>query len=156
VKHTTRGRVRTRTGPGLARALRHHLDPVLTGAGFRDTVRSLAWLAVDEAAANIAEHGYHGRSGMPVWAAARQTGPGRVTVALFDRAPVPYPATRPIPDLVELARSHAKRGRGRAFIQGIAESVKHRSRRAGGNTLVLILDRDTLLKNLKENSSDAA
>jgi len=149
-------RVRARTGPQLTDALRRHLDPVLLGAGFRGTLRSLAWMAVDEAVVNVEEHGYRGRQGMPVWVAARRHGRDRVTVVLFDRAPVPYPAGQPVADAADLARTLAPRGRGRALIQGIAECVRHRPRRGGGNTLILILDRNKLLRSLEENSCDAA
>ncbi len=113
-------------------------------------------LAVEEAAANIFEHGYGNRPGCPLEVTVRIGEQERFAVVLRDRAPVIDVTALPPADLDRLAREFATRGRGLAIVRQIADSMCHRARRGGGNELTLTFDAERLaggMENLREEAA---
>ena len=133
-------RLHVTSGPGALERLRRGLDEALAFGVRSPEARALALLAVEEAAANVLEHGYRGRAGRPLEIVIRIDVGGRFAVTLRDRAPECDVTALPAVDLDRLARACAERGRGLAMVRRIAASMRHRARRGGGNELTLTFD----------------
>ncbi len=144
------------TGPGALRRLRQALREVLVLDVRRPEARALALLAVEEAAANVAEHGYGGAAGCPLSVTVRNLPDEVFEVTLRDRAPVVDVTALPARDLARLAEERAERGRGLAMVRGLCRSMAHRRRRGGGNELVLVFDAAALTRRVEEQLRDAA
>ena len=149
-------RLRITSGPGALSRLRRGLREVLVLDLRRPEARAMAMLAVEEAVANILEHGYGNRAGLPVEITLRIGEGERFAVVLRDRAPVVDVTTLPPRDLDRLARDLATRGRGLAMVRRIAESMRHRPRRGGGNELTLFFDAERLAGGAETLSGKAA
>jgi anti-sigma regulatory factor (Ser/Thr protein kinase) len=144
------------SGPGALGRLVTRLREVLPSVIRGPEERSLALLAVEEAAVNILEHGYANVAGRPLSVWVRSTGQEGFQVTLRDRAPV-TDVTRIAPgDLKELARRRASRGRGLALIRLLTTSMTHRPRPGGGNELVLTFDLRHLTRVVEEHFRHAA
>jgi anti-sigma regulatory factor (Ser/Thr protein kinase) len=149
-------RLRVTSGPGALKRLRREVRDALLRDVSSLEACELAMLAVEEAAANIFEHGYGNRPGCPLEVTVQIGGRERFTIVLRDRAPVlDVTALAPV-DLDRLAREFATRGRGLAIVRRIADSVSHRARHGGGNELTLIFDAERLsggVENLREEAA---
>jgi len=139
--------------PGrLARRLRE----VLVLDVRRPEARALALLAVEEAAANIFEHGYGSEMGRPLEVVVQIREPEVFEVTLKDRARM-LDVTRIHPgNLKKLARERAERGRGLALVHLLTIAMNHRRRTGGGNIINLVFDAAHLSEIAREHSRDAA
>ncbi len=144
------------SGPGALKRLRREVRAALLQGIRVPEARELAMLAVEEAAANIFEHGYGDRSGCPLEVTVRVDGHGRFSIILRDRAPVFDVTELPAVDLDRLAREFATRGRGLAIVRQIADSMGHRARRGGGNELTLTFDAGRLAGGVEHLREEAA
>lgn len=118
--------------------------------------RELAMLAIEEAAANIFEHGYDNRPGCSLDVTVRADAREHFTVILRDRAPALDVTALPVADLDRLASEFATRGRGLAIMRQITDSMCHRARHGGGNELTLNFDAERLAggaENLREEAA---
>lgn len=113
-------------------------------------------IAVDEACANIIEHGYQQRTSQE----REQNPPGAIVVRLVlfpdrlevrirDRGPCFTPPSAPHLDLAEFLASGRQRGIGIAIIHRLMDEVRHTYRPQRGNEL-------TLVKYLPEEIGDGA
>ena len=136
--------------------LRSGLRGILALFVRRPEARALAALAVEEIVANVADHGYSGREGLPISLTMRPLGGERFQVRVLDRAPVRDVTLIEAPDLAESARRLSPRGRGLALVRLIANSVVHRGRSGGGNALDLVFDAAVLSRIVEENFREAA
>lgn len=149
-------RLRLTSGPGSLGRLVRRLRRALVLEVRRPEARAMALLAVEEAVANVLEHGYHGRPGQPFTVTFRSRPGERFEIVLRDRAPV-VDVTRLVPgDLRRLARSHATGGRGLALVHLLASELRHARRRGGGNVLTLVFDAEELSRIAQEHSREAA
>jgi anti-sigma regulatory factor (Ser/Thr protein kinase) len=146
------------TGPGTLREIARFVRDSLTLEIQRPEARALAVLAVEEAAANILEHGYQGAPEKPVSVEVRTDprDPEVFSVALKDRAPLIDVTTLTPGNLRELAHRHAERGRGMAMIHLLTQDIAHRPRAGHGNELILIFGAAHLCDLAGKNSRDAA
>jgi len=116
----------------------------------------MALLAVEEAVANILEHGYRGRPGRPFTVTFRALPGERFEIVLRDRAPA-LDVTRLVAgDLGRLARSHATGGRGLALVRLLARELRYAKRPGGGNVLTLAFDAEELSRIAQEHTREAA
>ena len=92
-------------------------------------------LAVDDAAANIINHGYGGRPG-PLEVVVSGDG-DEVVVCLRDRAPEFDPTARPAPDLDLPLGRRPPGGLGIHLTRVSVDRVEHRRRLGSGNELTL-------------------
>jgi len=148
--------LRVNTGPGATSRLRRALRAVLVLDVRRPEARALALLAVEEIAANIAEHGYGGEAGHPISLLVRPLEGEIFEISIRDRAAVMDVTAIPVANLGRLARDRAARGRGLAMVRLLAESMTHRPRRGGGNELTLTFDAAQLSRRAEEKIGDAA
>jgi anti-sigma regulatory factor (Ser/Thr protein kinase) len=148
--------LRVKTGPRALERLRRRLREVLVLEVRRPEARALILLALEEAAANVVEHGYDGRPGHPLSVTVSVEAGENVTIVLRDRAPVLDVTSLASGDLKELARRAAPRGRGLAMIGMLARSMRHRPRRGGGNELELAFNVEELARRAEETLNDAA
>ncbi|HET8785159.1 MAG TPA: ATP-binding protein [Candidatus Limnocylindrales bacterium] len=98
--------------------------------------------AVDEAACNVAIHGYRGRDGeLDLEAASRD---GRIEIRILDRAPVFDPTAAPDPDTTRapVPTRPGGMGVGIHLVRTMTDAVRHHVRPGGGNELVLIRSMD--------------
>jgi anti-sigma regulatory factor (Ser/Thr protein kinase) len=149
-------RLRVTSGPGALKRLRREVRVALLRDVASLEACELAMLAVEEAAANIFEHGYSNRPGCSLEIMVRPGEQERFAIVLRDRAPVFDVTTLAPVDLDRLAREFATRGRGLAIVRQIADSVRHRPRRGGGNELTLIFNAERLsggVENLREEAA---
>ncbi len=144
------------SGPGALKRLRRELRDTLARSVPFPEARELAMLAVEEAAANVFEHGYGNQAGCPLEVTVRIGERERFAVILRDRAPVFDVTSLPPADLDRLAREFATRGRGLAIVRQIADSMRHRARRGGGNELTLIFDAERLAGGVEHLREEAA
>lgn len=144
-----------RTGPGFLDGLRTWLSDRLDREHYADELKTLVLLAVEEAAANIEEHGYRSRPGMPVTVCLRRMTGGCLEVSLSDRC---LAVRRPgrSNDLLELAESGATRGRGLAIVRLLTQTMRRVPRPRGGSTLTLVFNRRTLRETAREHLREAA
>jgi anti-sigma regulatory factor (Ser/Thr protein kinase) len=145
-----------KTGPGALERLRRALRAVLVLEIRRPEARALILLGVEEAAANIVEHGYEGETGRPLSVTVAIESGRTVTITLRDRAPALDVTSLAPNDLKQLARTAAPRGRGLAMIELLVRSVSHRPRRGGGNELELVFDAEDLARRVEQSLEDAA
>jgi len=149
-------RLRFTSGPGaLGRTVRR-LRQALVLEVRRPEARALALLAVEEAVANVLEHGYRGQPGRPFTLTFRPLAGERFEVVLRDRAPVVDVARLAPGDLERLAIQKASGGRGLALVRLLVETLEHARRRGGGNVLTLVFDADELSRIAQEHSREAA
>jgi anti-sigma regulatory factor (Ser/Thr protein kinase) len=148
--------IRVLSGPGALGHLVASLRRPLAAAVRDPEPRALILLAVEEAAANIWEHGYGRAPGKPILVAVRPGTAGRVEVVLRDRGPLVDVSRIPPGNLKELAQRHASRGRGLALIHLFAESLCHRARGGGGNELVLVFHPRRLAHAIEERFLEPA
>lgn len=140
----------------MAGRLARRLREVLILDVRRPEARALALLAVEEAAANILEHGYRGKTGRPLEVVVRMREPEIFEVTLKDRARV-LDITRLHPgNLKKLARKRAERGRGLALVQMLTRNINYKRRAGGGNVITLVFDAEHLSEVAKEHSREAA
>lgn len=151
----TKRRLQVRTGPGVLERLRRALRETLVLGIHRPEARALALLAVEEAAANVLEHGYGGEPGRPLSVTVSMETDETFTITLRDRAPVVDVTRIETPDVEDLAESASPRGRGLAMVKLLARSVTHRKRRGGGNELVLVFDAADLSRRVEESLEEA-
>ena len=148
-------RLRFTTGPGMPGRLARRLREVLVLEVRRPEARALAVLAVEEAAANILEHGYGGEAGKPLEVVVQMREPEVFEVTLKDRARV-LDVTRIHPgNLKKLARERAERGRGLALVHILTRAMNHRKRGGGGNIINLVFDAAHLSEIAMEHSRAA-
>jgi len=140
----------------MAGRLARRLRDVLILDVRRPEARALALLAVEEAAANVLEHGYGGKTGEPLEVLVRMREPEIFEVTLKDRARVLDITRIPPGNLKKLARKQAERGRGLALVQILTRDLSHRRRAGGGNVITLVFDAEHLSEVAKEHSRDAA
>jgi anti-sigma regulatory factor (Ser/Thr protein kinase) len=148
--------LRVKTGPGATSRLRRGLRALLVLDVRRPEARALALLAVEEIVVNIAEHGYGGEAGHPISVIVRPREEEVFEIAVRDRAPVVDVTALPPVDLGRLARDRAVRGRGLTMVRLLTRSMVHRSRRRGGNELILTFDAVELSRRVEEDLGDAA
>lgn len=148
-------RLRFTTGPGMPGRLARRLRDVLILDVRRPEARALALLAVEEAAANILEHGYDGKAGESLEVIVRIREPEVFEVTLKDRARL-FDITRIHPgNLRKLARERAERGRGLALVHKLTRAMNHRRRSGGGNIINLVFDAEHLSEIAMEHSRAA-
>lgn len=94
-------------------------------------------LAVDEACANIVEHGYPRESPGTMRVAVSFDGE-RLTVAITDRGRSFDPSAIAPPDLTAGLEERASGGLGWHLIRSMVDEVAYRADAAGGNCLTLV------------------
>jgi serine/threonine-protein kinase RsbW len=106
------------------------------GAG-KTAVHDLAQ-AVDEAACNVALHGYRGKPG-PIEVSVTRRGEA-IEVTLRDEAPPFDPTTVPPAEPGAAPKAWGRSGVGVHLLRTMTDGVHHRIRPEGGNELTLIRD----------------
>lgn len=98
--------------------------------------------AVDEAACNVAIHGYRGQPGEIELEASAED--GRIKIRLLDRAPVFDPTAAATPDIDATATPTREGGMGVGIhlVRTMTDAVRHHVRPGGGNELVLVRSMD--------------
>ena len=91
--------------------------------------------AVDEAATNVAIHGYRGEPGN-LDVAADVVGDS-IVITIADRAPLYDPTRAPEPDLTISPESRRPGGMGIHLMRLATDSITHAPRPGGGNILTL-------------------
>lgn len=135
---------RERTLDGRAESLAGLLatvDEACEAAAVDGETRQALRLAVEEAIANVIDHGYAGAGPGPVTVAvAIDAEAARATVS--DRAPYFDPAGAPPPDLTSDWESRPLGGLGWHLITSLMSDVRHEARPGGGNVLTLTKKRE--------------
>lgn len=149
-------RHRFHTGPRIFGLTHRLVRDGLVSMGWNEMERELVGIAVAEVLANIAEHGYDGREGMPVTFTFRSPGRGKLEIEVSDRAPRFRLESVPVRDLDELARGLSLRGRGLPLIRRIASEISVSPRAGGGNTFRLVFDARRLAAVVEEHLGQAA
>jgi serine/threonine-protein kinase RsbW len=93
-------------------------------------------IAVDEAAANIFQHGYRDHHG-PIEVEIERRGTD-VTIRLRDEAPPFDPTTWPTPDLAAPLARRAAGGLGIHLARSSVDRMHHQRRQGSGNELTLV------------------
>lgn len=126
--------MRLPAGPAALPVLLDALEAWLAATGLSDEARLDLALAVDEAVANILEHGYRGGPGeVEVVAAADDAG---VTITVADAGPPFDPLGVPPPALDGDLESRPAGGLGIHLIRSLTDSVEYR-REGDRNVLVM-------------------
>ena len=94
-------------------------------------------LAVEEVCTNIIAHGYGGGGSEPVSVRVSRA-PGRLAVAIEDRAPPFDPADVPAPDLGADWAERPIGGMGWHLVRELMDEVRHEPGATGGNRVTLV------------------
>jgi len=105
-------------------------------SGLSDTAAKEMRLAVDEAMANIVQHGYRGSPGKIEVEA--ETDPQGLVIRLRDDAPAYNPLDRAAPALDLPLEERPIGGMGVELVRQSVDSVQHRVTDTGGNELILV------------------
>lgn len=117
-------------------AIRTFVRTAATSLGVQRQATDDLVVAVDDAAANVINHGYGGRPGpLEVEVSGDDD---EVVVRLRDRAPVFDPTTRPAPDLGAPLGRRAPGGLGIHLARTCVDRMEHRRRPGSGNELTLV------------------
>ena|GEM_PF-1294522 len=147
--------IRLLSGPQCLVGLRRHLTRFLDPLDLDSRATTLVLLAVEEAAANVLEHGYRLRAGRPILLEFHPLDEERFEISLADRAPrAVLPANAA--SLRDLAEERSERGRGLELMRAVADSVEHAPREESGNTWTLVFSAQRLDRCVEENSREAA
>lgn len=114
------------------------LDEAAARAGLDDDLLFSLHLAVEEACANVIQHGYGAHAEAGPLTLRVEIDPRRVAVTLIDEAPPFAPADAPLPTLEGAAEDRPLGGVGWHLIRQMMDEIHHESGPGRGNRLTLI------------------
>jgi len=117
-------------------AIRRFVEEAATTLSLDPATVSDIVLAVDEAASNIATHGYQGQPGT-IEIEVKRRGDA-LLIRLRDHAPPFDPTSVPVSDLTVPLEQRAIGGMGIHLIRQVVDKVIHRITPQGGNELLLV------------------
>ncbi|MCB0167336.1 MAG: ATP-binding protein [Anaerolineae bacterium] len=116
--------------------IRHFIEETGQKCGLSSEVIAQVRLAIDEAAANVLEHGYHNQPGGLEVVFNRDK--ANLIVQLIDSAPPFDPTQVPPPDLSIPAPLRPPGRMGLTFIRQALDELRYEAPPAGGNQLIMI------------------
>lgn len=123
--------------PASLQAIRDFIEDACRQAGVEKAAAHGLVLAVDEACANIVEHGYAGRKPGPI-GISFDAEAGRIVMTITDRGRAFDPKDAPVPDLHSGWRERRVGGLGWHLVRQFVDEIHYDPDARNGNRLTLV------------------